>query len=441
MAVHQKNHYSIYLALAVVIMIAYACRLGAQPATSEAPTTERPAAVTSSPVAPATQVPPTLPPTETLAPSDTPQPTTPEREGAWNGLTSQEMNFEINVKGNQVVFFNVWYQGQKGSCGFSGGFSDSVEAPIVGDQFTIDWKDSDGNEAHINGVFTSDSQASGTIDYIDNVKEVCDKTMHLSWRALSPAAIIAGTPIAPPATLPVAGLNGRWEGENSDGNQVLFDVSDEQITYISFNFSVNTGDCFVSGFVGETPDEPAMITDKSFSVELKGTNGRLFTFAGSFTSDTEASGTIHMKGVAEAACGAFDDEMTWTAEKSLTEELLSQPTETAGFPTRTRVMMDPVVAVQGFFDAYNAGDIDAALTFVADNVMFKAGSATTTMNKGDLKTFLIAQQQKGITYTLSGLSAVGDAIVKFSATLSDGTTYPVSQAMLSDGLIIMLTLK
>jgi len=363
-------------------------------------------------------------------------------------MTSQGMNFEIDVKGNQVVFFNVWYQGQKGSCGFSGGFSDSVEVPIVEDRFIIDWKDSNGNEAHITGIFTSDSQANGTIDYIDNVQEVCDISMHLRWSALNSAAIAAGTPIAPPATLPVAGLNGRWEGENSDGNQVLFDVSDEQIAYLSFNFSVNAGGCFHSGFKGQIPDEPAMITDKSFSVELKEDEGQLFTFAGSFTSNTEASGTIHMKGVARASCGAFDDEMTWTAEKSLPEEPFSQPTETVsqpteivGQPTSTRAVMDPFVAVQGFFDAYNAGDIDTALTFVDDNVMFKPGSATTIMNKGNLKTFLIAQQQKGITYTLSGLSAIGNSIVKFSITLSDGTTFSVSQAMLSDGLVIMITLK
>jgi len=352
------------------------------------------------------------------------------------------MNFEIDVKGDQVVYFSVFYQGQKGSCGFNGAFSDSVEVPIIGDQFTIDWKDGDGNEAHITGTFTSDSQASGTIDYTDNVKEVCDKTMHLTWNALSPAAIAAGTPITPPTTLPATGLDGRWEGENSDGNQVLLDVSDEQITYVSFNFSVHTGGCSLGGFIGQTPDEPAMITDKSFSIELKDSNGRLFTFAGSFTSDTEASGTIHMQGVEGSSCGAFDDEMTWTAEKSLPEEEpTSQPTETAGPPTSTRAVTDPIAIVQGFFDAYNAGDIDSALAFMDDNVMFKPGSATTIMDKGNLKTFLTSQQQKGITYTLSGLSAVGDSIVKFSATLSDGTSYPASQAMLSDGLIIMLTLQ
>ena len=427
MSVYQKNLSAIYLALAVVILVASACRLGTPPATPEVP---------------ATQVPPALPPTETLAPSDMPQPTTPEREGVWYGLTSQKMNFEIDVKGDQVVFFSVFYQGQKGSCGFNGAFSDHVEVPIVGNQFTIDWKDSDGNEAHITGTFTSDSQASGIIDYTDNVKEVCDKTMHLTWNALSPAAFAAGTPIAPPATLPAAGLDGRWEGKNSDGNQVLFDVSNEQFTYISFNFSVHSESCFLSGFIGQTPDEPAMITNKSFSVDLKDNDGQLFTFAGSFTSDTEASGTIHMQGVEGASCGAFDDEMTWTAEKSPPEEEpTSQPTETAGPPTSTRPAADPIAMVQGFFDAYNAGDIDAALAFMDDDVMFKPGSATTIMNKGNLKTFLTAQQQKGITYTLSGLSAVGDSIVKFSATLSDGTRYPASQAMLSDGLIIMLTLQ
>jgi ketosteroid isomerase-like protein len=437
-----KTCFVLFLIGVITLSAAGACRLGAPSAAPESSATEQLAAAMSSPVAPAMQVSPTLTPTETLAPSDTPQPATPEREGAWYGLTSQGLNFEIDVKGDQVVFFNVWYKGQKGSCGFSGAFGDSVEAPVIGDQFTIDWKDSDGNEAHIAGKFTSDSQARGSIDYIDNVKEVCDKSMHLSWSALSPAAFAAGTPIAPPATLPVSGLNGRWEGENSDGHQVLFDVSDDQIAYVSFNFSVHTGDCSISGFMGEIPEEPVVISEKSFSVELKREDDQLFTFAGSFTSDTESSGTIHMQGAAGASCAAFDDEMTWAAQKSIDQGGSELPTETAtqSSPATPTVAVDSMAVVVGFFDAYNAGNIDAAVAFVEDRIMFTLGSGSGRVGKENLKAFLTEQQQKGVTFTISNLKVIGD-IVKFSALASDGTAYPGSQAFTDAGKITLLTLK
>lgn len=46
--VYQKNRSTIYQALAVVILVASACRLGGAPDTLEVPATERPAADPSS---------------------------------------------------------------------------------------------------------------------------------------------------------------------------------------------------------------------------------------------------------------------------------------------------------------------------------------------------------------------------------------------------------
>lgn len=436
----RKPRFALFLALAVVILVASACRLGAPAATATVQVVEP---VAASPTLPATSLPPTYTPqpSETPWPSDTPEPTELPGRVAWIGLTSQDTAFAIDVQGDQIVHFNVYYMGQSGTCHFSGGFGDSATSPILENQFTIDWQDENGNTARITGTFTSDSQANGTVDYTDNVKEMCDQTMFMTWSAISPAAYEAGTPIAPRATLAVAALNGKWEGENSDGYQVYFDVVNEQITYVFFNYHVFTGSCSISGARGDTPDN-AKVVDKSFSFDITDDEGQVYTFAGSFTSDNTAAGTIHIKGREGASCGAFDGEMTWNTERTVSQASPEPPTETpAPLPTATTgVAVDPIAVVQGFFDAYNAGDIDAALALVEDKVMFNLGSATGKIGQNNLKAFLTEQQGKGITYTLSGLNVLG-TIVKFSVQASDGTAYPNSQAFIADGKITLLALK
>ena len=356
-------------------------------------------------------------------------------------MTDHDLVFELAVQGDLIVYFKVHYLFQKGICQVSSSFGGSVAAPIVENQFAIDWQDDDGNTAHVVGTFTSGDQASGTVEYTDNVKKLCDTTMLLTWSAISPAALEAGTPNAPPATLAVAGLNGRWDGENSDGYQVYFDVVNEQITYLFFNFSVLTGGCSFSGAQGQVLDN-AMIVDKSFSVDLTDDDGRAFTFSGSFISDNAATGTIHIKGSEGAFCGAFESEMTWNTQRAISQASSEPPTKTTiplALATST-VAVDPLTVVQGFFDAYNAGDIDAALAFLDNRVLFSLGSATGKVGPSNLRAFLTEQKQKGITYTISNLKAVG-TIVKFSVQASDGAAYSDSQAFVDAGRITLLALK
>ena len=59
----------------------------------------------------------------------------------------------------------------------------------------------------------------------------------------------------------------------------------------------------------------------------------------------------------------------------------------------------------------------------------------------DLKAYLTTLKNSGHTFILSNPKSIGDSIVSFSIKSSDGKTYPDSQAMLSDGKIVILTLR
>lgn len=437
-----KNRFVLFLASTALLLALSACLLGTpdaapQPtATALAATATAPASTNTT--APASAIPATAPaPTDTSAPaSATPEPTQSIWEGDWSGKTSQDTDFEFQIKDHQIVYFNVNYQSQSGSCVYSGGFGDQVSTPVVGNQFTIEWSDSDGDKALITGTLTSDGRASGIIDYTDNVKKVCDKSMTMSWNTLSAANIAAGTPIAPPETLlKASGINGKWAGKNQDGNQVSFTVENNQLTYVLFNYWVQGG-CSLSGAMGQVPTDSA-ITNQSFSVEFEDSDGRLLTFAGSFSSENEATGTINVKGKAGTFCGEFKSEETWTAQKAGAD---AQPTAPAAPPTETPAASDPLAVVQGFFDAINAGDLDAALAF-ADDPIYNFGSSVHGIGNDGLRNYLTTQIAFGTSYTPSNMNAVGDSMVKFTITASDGTIYANCLVMLSDGKITMLKLE
>lgn len=236
-------------------------------------------------------------------------------DGEWNGKTSADTDFLIQVTGNQVTYFNFSYVIQSGSCNGSGGFGDMVNVPIIDNKFTIEWK----NEAEaklltISGTFGADGKASGTINYSENNKVCGEITIPMAWNALSESAVAAGEVLGsidqPSGQV---GYDGSWDGTNSEGNQVSFKVENNQVKSIILNYSVNTNGCFYSGASGG-PTENGTISDNSFSVNYTDSDGNLFTFSGSFTSDTEAAGTFHVKGSASGFCGAFETDMNWTAK-------------------------------------------------------------------------------------------------------------------------------
>ena len=425
-----KNSFALFLLSTVALLVVSACRLGAPEATPEPTATVIATAAAPNPTK--TAVPATARP---LPPTRTPEPTQSSWEGEWSGKTSLDTDFQFTVQASQVVYFYVSVTGQKGSCSFSYGFGGEVSAAVEDGQFTIEWSDSDGNTGLVAGALTPAGAASGTADYTDNVKQVCDKTMHMEWNALSAAAIDAGTPVAPPERPEgEAGYNGEWVGENEDGNQVSFTIQNDQFTYIFFNYSVNTGSCSLSGGMGQSPDDGA-ITGPSFSVVFEDSDGRLFTFEGSFASDSEAAGNIYIKGVAGTFCDDFDSTDAWTAHKtSAGDDGDDEPTESPEAP----VDVDAVVEL--FFNALRAGDIDGAMA-LANDPIFSFGSSFSGIGNDDLRSYLNTQIAAGITYTLSDVSAMGDSMVQFTVTVSDGTVYTDCLIMLDEGKIIMLKLE
>ena len=432
-----KIRFDILLASTVLLLALSACLAGT-PAATPQPTATVPAETPTAANPTHTPAPATSPaPTEPSAPpSATPSPVESIWDGEWSGKTSQATGFEFQVKDNQVVYFNLSYQNRSGDCIYSGGFGDQVSTPLVDNQFTIEWKDNDDNRALITGTLTGDGSASGSIEYTDNVKEVCDKSMHISWNALNAAAMAAGTPVVPPETLTkAAGINGKWEGQNQDGDQVSFTIENDQFTYVLFNYWAHGG-CSLSGAMGQAPTDGA-ITGQSFSVQFEDDDRRLFTFAGSFSSDSEAAGTISIKGRAGTFCGDFESEETWTAQKALPE---AGPTVPAAPPTETPAAFDPITVVQGFFDAINLGDVNTALAF-ADDPVWNIGSSARGIGNDKLSHYLTTQIAAGVTYTPANMKAVGDSMVKFTITSSDGTVYTNCLVMLNDGKISMLKLE
>jgi hypothetical protein len=441
---HNQNRLVFSLASTVLLLALSACQLGA-PATTPQSTAAILAATAAMPTPTKPSAPTTVPdPTDTPVPANaTPEPTQSAWNGDWSGKTSQATGFEFQVKDNQVVYFNFSYQNQVGSCIYSGGFGDQVSSPLVGNRFTIDWKDRDGNRALITGTLTDTGSASGSIEYTDNVKEICDKSMHISWNALSATVMAAGTPVAPPEILAeAAGINGKWAGQNQDGNQVSFTVEDNQLTYVLFNYWAHGG-CSLSGALSQAPTDGA-VTDQSFSTQFEDKDGRLFTFAGSFSSDNEAAGTINIKGKAGTFCGDFKSEETWTAQKARPDAgptaPAAQPTAPAAPPTETPAASDPLAVVQGFFDAINTANLEAALAF-ADDPVWNIGSSARGIGNDKLSNYLTTQIAAGTTYTPSDMKAVGDSMVKFTITSSDGTVYTNCLVMLDNGKISLLKLE
>jgi hypothetical protein len=420
-----KKIWSVLTSMLASLMLATIACNGGQPS-KQSPTTD------------AKAIQPTAIPTRAVAsPNDT-----AGLDGDWQGKTSTDTDFSMRVKDNQITYFNFGFKIQVGSCSGTGGFGDIVNAPIIDNKFTVEWSDAAGEKVTINGTFTPDGKVSGTVDYFAKTDVCGDVSSQLKWTALNASAIAAGTVVAPAPDQPSgqADFDGSWDGANSEGNQVSFKVENNQVTYFMVNYSVNSKGCSLGGAVGDSLKN-VTITDKSFSANYTDKDGRLFTFAGKFASNTEAAGTIHVKGTPDGFCGVFETEMTWTAKNS-TAPSVTNSVPTVAFVNTPKVStaIDSVAVVKGYFDALNAGNIDSAFSFLDDSLIFTIGSSANGIGKDELKTYLNTSG-KGVTYTPSNFKAVGESIVNFSVQASDGTTYATSRALLSDGKIAILTLK
>ena len=228
--------------------------------------------------------------------------------------------------------------------------------------------------------------------------------------------------------------DGHWEGTTSSDSSISFDVDNKQITYINLNYNVQAGSCSLSGSYGKTPDN-AQIKGSTVALQFTDSDGLQFIFGGNFTSNTQANGTLEVKGPT-TNCGAIDAKSTWTAQNTPPD---AQPTPSSSSSTGIGTSMDATDVLMAFFDAINAKDLDTAMNFVQDDVIVNAGS-TTIMGAADLKTYLQKQTARNITYTASSLNSIGD-IVNFSLKTSDqASAVKGDTAIVQDGQIQILTL-
>jgi ketosteroid isomerase-like protein len=78
---------------------------------------------------------------------------------------------------------------------------------------------------------------------------------------------------------------------------------------------------------------------------------------------------------------------------------------------------DPVAIAQGFWDAVNAKNIDAAMAFVADDIVTNGFDAHYT-NKADFSAFLLREAKNGDTYEVTDLKLDSEDTVTFTIKIN-----------------------
>lgn len=233
--------------------------------------------------------------------------------------------------------------------------------------------------------------------------------------------------------------DGEWTGTNTvDDKEVYFKVEDNQIVSVMLSYTGEANGCDYHGAISTGVStggmDPIVVEGESFSSVIDNF-GDVLTFDGTFTGDSEASGTMLIKSPADGLCGVFEKEVTWTASKGPRAEAeATEETEESGGLLSDN---DAVAVVTGFFDAVNAGDVNSAVAMVDEGIMFSIGSETL-FDQAELKSYL--QDNKGLTFEISDTQSLGGAIVQFKAKGSDGKVYSSCQAFLLDGKISMVTM-
>ena len=254
------------------------------------------------------------------------------------------------------------------------------------------------------------------------------------------ATASAPTPTPDPNTVTV--INGDWEGATDTDDDISFTVSNNQVTFVSLVLVAHTGSCSGSSSLAKSVSN-APVVNNAFTAKLTTLDGAQITFAGTFGGG-QASGTISATG--KLPCDATEIKTTWTAKN--TSATASNPTPTAtksassssSASKSSAATSDSTSVVAGFFGAINNKNVDAALAFADDNIIYTFGSPTNSIGKDNLKSALTKLTSSGTTYTLSNYQAIG-TIVKFSVRVSDGNTYSTSQAIIDNGKIVILTIK
>lgn len=277
-----------------------------------------------------------------------------------------------------------------------------------------------------------------------------------SGTGTAPATPLTETPVVTPAAF--ASLEGDWEGTSGTDSLIQFTVENSQVTFANLGYLINTASCSFGGTYGASVED-GTITDQSFSVVLTNSDEVKFTFAGNFSSNNDAAGTLQIKG--KTFCGDTDVQSSWTAKHvsspesptveataEPTEALTAAPTETPS-PTPTRaptVTATPqgesgTAIVMKVFDALARQDVEGVLAFFDDNIVYTIGT-TGGVGKDSLRSNLELAMSVGTTFKVSNVQEVGD-IVRFTveATGFGGGTFSNSSVIIRDGKIAILTIQ
>ncbi|MBI5304191.1 MAG: nuclear transport factor 2 family protein [Chloroflexi bacterium] len=259
-------------------------------------------------------------------------------------------------------------------------------------------------------------------------------TAPVATTAPTPTATIArptSTPAQPTTAPTSANYNGEWEGTSAKDSPLAFTIEKNELTHLNVNYRVDSGSCqFLSGSRGETKMNPpiAAIKSKDINIQMDFGDGYSLAFTGAFTSNTDASGKLIFKGNSRS-CGAFEINTQWTAKKATPPASGSSASPiTAPASSSSTSSADVEKAIRAFFDAINAKEVDAALKYVDDNVLFNL-SATPGLGKAQLRSYLQGQINRGVRYTVSDVQ-VSDDEASFSlktgngeVTMNNGATF------------------
>lgn len=153
-----KSKLSLLAIAAVVALSACSKKSAPPPATAAAPA-EQPAAVATAP-APAAK---------------------PGVEGRWEGNSGEDMPVNFSVEGSKVTGVYAGMRGQKDGCSVFASFGGDDTA-LNGKSFATHGKHDDF-EFNVTGNLTSDTEASGTIDWKTNTTTCGAYNVSLKWTA------------------------------------------------------------------------------------------------------------------------------------------------------------------------------------------------------------------------------------------------------------------
>ncbi len=250
---------------------------------------------------------------------------------------------------------------------------------------------------------------------------------------VQPTRAPAPTQAASPTTSASAGYDGDWSGAtNPHDMPIAFTVESNQLTNVDLGYAVQTGSCTVSG--SQSQDTQARIGGKAFNVQFTDDNNYQYIFTGAFTANTQANGTLDVKGTS-ALCGAFEAKLTWKATIGAASS--SAPTVSDATPTTGIADTDVLLA---FFKAVNAKKLDDALALVDDQVVFNI-AGTPGIGKDALKAYLQNQMSRNVTFTASNLTSNDTVTVHFTLRTSDKSA-PVDDdtALVGDNVLQTLVL-